>query len=127
MQKYRCHPLEKAPLLPTLMLFTSLCLDNGKQIRTQKYLGFLRHFFEQNTYMVPTPHPQLHSVLQLYLLQLLSLKDTAAGLTGRLCVVREQKAELFIHLSVLIKMHRDCSKLSLRYQLWQNCSSESKI
>lgn len=60
-------------------------------------------------------HPQLQSVLQLYLLELLSLKDTAAGLQED-CVVREQKAELFIHVSVLIKMHQYCSGLSLHYQ-----------
>lgn len=49
------------------------------------------------------------------------------GVLRRLRVVREGKAELFIHLSVLIKMHQDCSKLGSHYQLWQYCSSESEI
>ena len=50
-----------------------------------------------------------------------------SGVTRRLCVVREGKAKLFIHLSVLIKMHQDRSKLGSHYQLWQYCSSEFKI
>lgn len=58
---------------------SQVCAWNGKQLRIQKYLGFLRHL-KENMYLVPTPHPQLHSVLQLYLLELLSLKDTAAEL-----------------------------------------------
>lgn len=47
--------------------------------------------------------------------------------TRKLCVVREGKAELFIHLSALMKMHQDLSKLGSYYQLCQYCSSESKI
>lgn len=71
--------LSKKHLYYTLMLFMSLCLDNGKQFRIQKYLGFLRHFLKENTYLVPIPHPQLHRVLQLYLLNFYLLRIQHQG------------------------------------------------
>lgn len=49
-----------------------------------------------------------------------------SGVTKRLSVVKEGKAELFIHPSVLMQMHQDCSKVGSPFQLWQHCSSESK-
>lgn len=74
----------------------------------------------------PTPYPQLLKCAAAVSPVTFSSQRYRSGVTRRLSAVREGKAELFIHLSVLTQMHQDCSKVGSPFQLWQYCSSESK-